>query len=560
MPGFGFLEEYKWNTTKSTSAITQTEKSTLYSTSYTTTWQTTTQRDTTVQTQKATASSWQTDVQTQKSTSKSTTTVWSTSHNTTTTYNTSSSTTTTYQTSQNTTTTYLTSWQTDVVTQKNTSQNTTTTWERSRLTEKNTTTTWLTTKNTTTTYNTSHTTTTSWQVLTEWQTLVATSYSKNTTTTFNTQTTRTTATNTTWQTTVTTFYNTTVLTSGQVSTSVQTQKDTTKSTSHNTTTTYATSTSKNTTTTYTKSTSHTTSWTYNAWQTTTTYATSTSHSTVTKYNTTKNTTTTYATLYNTTTTWETAAPSSDQYLHLDGTNDSARFMDTDATAPQHNMWDSGGTWAMLFKMYGSTTHSNQYIWQNGYGGGWNNIIWAYPIDGEDYNIRFRQFWSSSKGEWSSGYICDMSEWLLLMITYDNGSTSNDATFHYRCSSDGTVTTVSSPTEDFTPSGSLRAMTAHYAAIGDTKNGNQLRPFKGKVAGFACWDTILSSTDRASVFDTFGGSGYQDWSDIDSTNNIFFHNFDSSYVSGTTVSPVSGGSDFNLTLVNGATFSSTGMPW
>ena len=102
------------------------------------------------------------------------------------------------------------------------------------------------------------------------------------------------------------------------------------------------------------------------------------------------------------------------------------------------------------------------------------------------------------------------------------------------------------------------MDADYAAFGAAKNGNTPRPLKAHIAAAACWSSVLSSSDINSVRATFGGD-YADWSDYDTGNCLFFHNFDSSNVSGTTVSPVHGGSDYNLTLTNGAGTSST-TPW
>jgi hypothetical protein len=221
------------------------------------------------------------------------------------------------------------------------------------------------------------------------------------------------------------------------------------------------------------------------------------------------------------------------------------------------MFDGGGTLAMLFKSEGATSHSNQYMYQNGWGGGWNNLWWMYPISGEDYTLRFRQHWSGSLGEWYIEDEFDQSEWLLFMIVYDNGSTSNNAKFYWKFSGSNDENT--NPPESNTPSGSLRAMSANYPAIGMAKNGNVPRPFKAKIAGFAAWDSVLSGTNLDNVRATFG-STYAHWSDYDQGNCIFYHNFDSSYVSGTTISPVYGGSNYNLTAKNGATFTSSGKPW
>ena len=143
----------------------------------------------------------------------------------------------------------------------------------------------------------------------------------------------------------------------------------------------------------------------------------------------------------------------------------------------------------------------------------------------------------------------------MIITYDNTSTSNNAKSNWRW--DGEDSENTNPTEEDDPAGSLRAMDADYAAYGAAKNGNTPRPLKAKIAAAACWSSVLSSANINNVRNTL--SSYADWSDYDNGNCLFFHNFDSSNISGTTVSPVYGGSDYDLTLTNGATTDST-TPW
>ena len=92
-------------------------------------------------------------------------------------------------------------------------------------------------------------------------------------------------------------------------------------------------------------------------------------------------------------TWHTVvAPSTahsvTQSIVFDGTNDGARFLDTGATAPISQIFNSdngGGTVAMAFRTNGTTSYTNSYMIQAGWGGGWNWLLWLYPWDDNEYN-------------------------------------------------------------------------------------------------------------------------------------------------------------------------------
>ena len=260
-------------------------------------------------------------------------------------------------------------------------------------------------------------------------------------------------------------------------------------------------------------------------------------------------------------TWHTVvAPSTahsvTQSIVFDGTNDGARFLDTGATAPISQIFNSdngGGTVAMAFRTNGTTSYTNSYMIQAGWGGGWNWLLWLYPWDDNEYNIRFRQHRTSNNfGGWSvrtgSGdHNFEEDVWHFLAIVYDNSSTSNTPNFHYGNYSGTSFTDITSPYEEKTPMGSARVNTAHYAGVGAAKNGNVPRPWNCSISLLGMWDKALTEAECDTLFNS--GEPY-DFSQVQGSNLLFFHDMQS--VSSGVVSPHTGGSTYDLTLINGAT--------
>ena len=196
-----------------------------------------------------------------------------------------------------------------------------------------------------------------------------------------------------------------------------------------------------------------------------------------------------------------------QSLVFDGSNDGARFMNPGATAPISqifNSTNSGGTIAMAFKVNGTTSYSNQYIMQGGWGGGWNWLLWLYPWEGDEFNIRFRQHRTSNNfGGWSCTGNADVEfekdEWYFFAVVYDNSSTSNTPNFHFGKYSDSSLTDITNPTQEQAPGGSARVNTAHYAGIGVAKNGNVPRPWKANISLLGMWDKALTESECDTLF-------------------------------------------------------------
>ena len=254
-----------------------------------------------------------------------------------------------------------------------------------------------------------------------------------------------------------------------------------------------------------------------------------------------------------------SAHSISQSIVFDGTNDGARFLDTGATAPISQIFNSdngGGTVAMAFRVNGTTSYTNSYILQAGWGGGWNWLFWLYPWDDVEFNLRFRQHrtsnnfggWSVSSSSGDTNFEKDV--WYFIAIVYDNSSTSNTPNFHYGAYTSSSLTDITSPYEEKEPQGSARVNTAHYAGVGVAKNGNVPRPWKANVSLLGMWDKALTEAECDTLFN--GGEPY-DFSSVQSSNLLFFHDMQS--ISSSVVSPHTGGSTYDLTLVNGATTSS-----
>ena len=240
-------------------------------------------------------------------------------------------------------------------------------------------------------------------------------------------------------------------------------------------------------------------------------------------------------------------------LNFDGSNDWARFANSSATEPLSKIFENpGGTIAMWIKITGTTNYSNQYFFQNGWGGGWNVLYWIYPFSGSNYNIRIRQHRTSGNyGGWScrtggNDYNFAIGTWYFVSVSYDNQGSQNTPIFRYAPETASSLTDITSPYTEKAAQGSPRMMTAHYAAIGAGKGGDTPRPLKAHLSLFGMWDTILTEAECDTLFNSGAPSNF---GDVQANKLLFFH--DMNTISGSTISPVTGSSIYNITTNNGA---------
>lgn len=240
-------------------------------------------------------------------------------------------------------------------------------------------------------------------------------------------------------------------------------------------------------------------------------------------------------------------------LSHDGVNDWSRFTGT-SYANICTVFNGGGTIALAFRCTGTTSNTNQAIWQGGWGGGNNWLLQSRDYSSSRFQLRFRHDFSGnnyiSEPATSTGQrYFSTNLWYFLCLTYNNGSTSNNATWYYGDYSGTSLTTVSSPVEISSPSGTKSTASQQYPALSGYK-GNVTRPFKGNITMVGMWNDILTSSEVSTLFNS--GSPYQMSNHSD--NLRFFH--DMASVSGTTVTPETGGSGYSIALNNGASQSTT----
>jgi hypothetical protein len=283
-----------------------------------------------------------------------------------------------------------------------------------------------------------------------------------------------------------------------------------------------------------------------------------------------NTTTKWETFYNTswstswstskttstTTTWSTGYTLTQSILY-DGANDGTRFLGAGG-GDVCNLFNGGGTVVLAFKCTGATGNSSEHMINGAWGGGWNWIISMSDIQATDFQIRFRHDFSGSNyiAEWASADGARpfrYNEWYLISVSYNNDSTSRNAALGYGRYGDNVWEQWETPFEHQSPTGTKRTASYNYPAIAYGK-GSNTRPYKGNVSMCAMWDEWVPP-DEIEDF-AFDGGAPADWAEWDS-NLLFFHDMTS--VSGTTITPAVGSTNYNLTMVNGATTDSGDYP-
>jgi hypothetical protein len=218
------------------------------------------------------------------------------------------------------------------------------------------------------------------------------------------------------------------------------------------------------------------------------------------------------------------------------------------------IFNSGGTIIVAFKCTGTTSSSNQYIANGAWGGGNNWLILARDFSGSDFQIRFRHDFSgnnyTSEPHASSGQrLFGTNKWYFVCLTYDNGATSNNATWYYGDYSGTSLTTVTSPVEITTPTGTKNTNVAQYPALSGGK-GAVTRPFKGNITLVGGWSDILTSGEVTTLWNS--GAPYQ--FSNHSNNLLYFH--DMASLSGSTITPETGGSGYRIVMTDGASQSTT----
>jgi len=213
------------------------------------------------------------------------------------------------------------------------------------------------------------------------------------------------------------------------------------------------------------------------------------------------------------------------------------------------IFDSGGTIALAFYCTGTTSYSNQYIANGAWGGGNNWLFQARDFSGSDFQIRFRHDFDganyttephASSGQRPFG----TNKWYFVCLTYDNSATGNNMIWYYGDYSGTTLTTVTSPVEITTPTGTKNTDVAQYPALSGGK-GAVLRPFKGNITLVGGWSDILNAEEVTTLWNS--GAPYQ--FSNHSGNLLYFH--DMASLSGTTMTPETGGSGYTIELTDGA---------
>ena len=251
----------------------------------------------------------------------------------------------------------------------------------------------------------------------------------------------------------------------------------------------------------------------------------------------------YAYDHSATSTW---SPS--KSLQFDGVNDWAR-MSGSSYANICQIFNTGGTIALAFKSTGTTSYDGQYMWQGAWGGGWNWLLQWRDYSMGYFQLRLRHDFTgtnlTSEAATSSGQRpFQTNKWYFLCITYDNGNTSNKPRWYFGDYGGTNLTSVGANPYMYTsPTGSARSMSAQYPALSGGK-GAVSRPFKGYITTVGMWSDVLTSSEVNTLWNS--GDTYK-FSDH-SNNLIVFH--DMASLSGTTISPETGGSGYNIALTNG----------
>jgi hypothetical protein len=110
--------------------------------------------------------------------------------------------------------------------------------------------------------------------------------------------------------------------------------------------------------------------------------------------------------------------------------------------------------------------------------------WYYDAD----TITYMRGWSGGAVFWNTSPAPTISEWHHVGVSYDSGSTTNDAQIYF----DGVAQTMN----DQTPSGSVTNSSEAYS-IGN-RGDDGARAWDGMLAEFAAWNAILTADEFAAL--------------------------------------------------------------
>lgn len=155
-----------------------------------------------------------------------------------------------------------------------------------------------------------------------------------------------------------------------------------------------------------------------------------------------------------------------------------------------------------------STHGTQrtyaaWCYRNGAGGGNLGRIFDKRTSGAESELvhfyetesrfKFLRLWSSQMGKWSISDTIGTGAWFWIAVTYDSGSTANNAVFWLNGSKPTTL-------RETAPSGSLINNADNYV-IGNRKSDNA-RAWDGMIAEFAIWDRILADAELEALADGY----------------------------------------------------------
>ncbi len=130
--------------------------------------------------------------------------------------------------------------------------------------------------------------------------------------------------------------------------------------------------------------------------------------------------------------------------------------------------------------------------------GWGLAVRGASGPSPRETLRFFQGWSTSNGEWRApNQGLATGQWYHVAVTYDRGSTANDAVLYI----DGVSVTV---TETSAPLGTVDDDSASSVTIGNLVN--IFRDFDGRMTDLRIYDRLLSADEIATIHAARGVDG------------------------------------------------------
>ena len=177
---------------------------------------------------------------------------------------------------------------------------------------------------------------------------------------------------------------------------------------------------------------------------------------------------------------------------FDGANDR---LNISPDASINDIFDSGGS---VFVVLNATTEGEdigRVFSKYSNDGDTNGCVLYLNDDSAGFaSAILQQGFSTTNGIWSVTDAVEYGSPTIILITYDNSSTSNDPVFYVNSKTPSTVT------EGTTPVGSFKSDTAMDLTIGNSEGTN--RTFDGYIFELGVWKKVLSTSEISDYFDYF----------------------------------------------------------